>query len=782
VKALTKKVFKDITHRKLRTLLTILGIAIGIIGLAAISIASSQFRSSFEYSTDRTAQPDLQFFTAPTNAPLLDALKSQPNVKTAQAGGYIVTRWSVPSGHIPMIILGITDFQHIHMNKFELVEGSLPGPNQIALEASDTALYSERVGDQIDLQINGTYRKVTISGFVRTRGLPSAALQQNAQGYMQESDLESLFQMQGMNFFEMQLHNYAQRNETAKQLSQVFTAHHVLLFGVNVGRNEDVPNIANGLFATMNVLSAIAIVLSICLLLGTIMALVTEQIQYIGTMKAIGATRGKVIHHYLNIVTVYGVIGTGVGMLLGIPGGYLLAQFLGGLVSIDIGPLQVSSSLILECIAIGIGTPLLAAALPTYFGTRITVKQALSGYGIDSGAIQNGGGWARATGKAFVIFPQAVQLGIRSLFRKRTRTLLTLMTLTIAGAAFLAVQTASYSFNTLLDRVYATYRFDVMVSTPQAQPFRNFQQVLSTVPGVSRIEKLSQDQVPTRWGNAQLTGVQLGTQLYARNVLAGRWFTTNDQNVVIISKDAADKSGLKVGDTFPIDTSYNSARWHIIGIASDYSGVGPGNLGILLAPITQVDAFKHLPLDYTDTVMIQSTKNVPGGVDTLATRIDDALSAQGLLPYVTTNAQQVQQDQSKYSIIYTLLDLVAIIVAVVGAIGLSNTLAMSVLERRREIGILRSMGATSRKVAQVFWTEGTTLGIFSWILALIIGFPVAYGFVQLQGNLLAPVPFAFNPMSLILMLGFIVLIASLSSIVPVIGAARMKIAQTLRYE
>ena len=507
------------------------------------------------------------------------------------------------------------------------------------------------------------------------------------------------------------------------------------------------------------------------------MALVTEQIQYIGTMKAIGATRGKIIRHYLALVTVYGAIGTCIGLIVGIPGGYFLAQFLGGLVSLDIGTLQVPSSLILECIVVGIGTPLLAAALPAYIGTGITVRQALSGYGIDSGAAQGGHSWARVAGNAFSIFPQTVQLGIRSLFRKRTRTILTLMTLTISGAAFLSVQTASYSFNTLLDRVYTTYHFDVMVSTPNAQPFSNFQRILTTVPGVGRIEKLSQDKVPTPWGDAQLTGVQLDTQLYQRQITAGRWFTSNDQNVVILSKDAADKSGLKVGDTFSIDTSFNKARWHIIGIATDYSGIGPGNLGILLAPIAQVDAFKHLPLNYTDTVMIQSTSSSPGTVDALATRIDDAMSAHGLLPYVTTNAQQVQQDQSKYQIIYILLDLVAIIVALVGAIGLSNT-----LERRREIGILRSMGATSRKVAQVFWTEGASLGIFSWILAMIVGFPVAYGFVRLQGNLLAPVPFAFNPISLIWMLGFIVLIASLSSIGPVFGAARVKIAQTLRYE
>ena len=780
--ALTKKVFKDITHRKTRTILTILGIAIGIIGLSAISIASSQFRSSFEYSTDITAQPDIQFYTAPTSANLVEMLKQLPNIQTVQAEGFVMTRWAIPSQHIPITVLGIVDFQHVHINHFELVEGTLPGPNQILLESSDRALNSEHVGDRVDIQVRGVYRKLTISGFARTRGLPSAALEQSAQGYMHESDLEALFQLHGVTSFEMRLNNYDQRNETAKQLSQVFNAHHVLVFGVNVGRNEDVPNIANGLFATMDVLSVIAIVLSICLLLGTVTALVAEQVQYIGTMKAIGAARRQIIRHYLALVMIYGAIGTCIGLVLGVPGGYLLASYLGGLVSLDIGPLQVAPWLILECIVIGIGTPLLAAALPAYVGTRITVKEALSGYGVDSGAAQAGRGWAQVARHAFGMFPQTVQFGMRGLFRKRTRTLLTLLTLTIAGAAFLAVQTTSYSFDTLLNQVSSTYHFDVMVSTPNAQPFSRFQQVLTTVPGVAKIEKLSQDKVPTRWGNAQLTGVQLDTQLYQRQIIAGRWFTNSDRDAVILSKDAASKAGLKVGDSISIDTSYNSARWRIIGIANDYSGIGPGNLGILLAPITQVDTFKHLPTDYTDTVMIQSASSNPAAVDELATHVDDAMSAAGFPPYVTTNQQLIDQDHSKYQIIYILLDVVAIIVAVVGAIGLSNTLAMSVLERRREIGILRSMGATGRKVALVFWTEGTSLSVLSWVLAMALGFPTAYGFVLLQGHLLAPVPFAFNPASLIWMLGFIVLIASLSSIGPVLGAARIKVAQTLRYE
>src|SRR5262249_27542984 len=106
----------------------------------------------------------------------------------------------------------------------------------------------------------------------------------------------------------------------------------------------------------------------------------------------------------------------------------------------------------------------------------------------------------------------------------------------------------------------------------------------------------------------------------------------------------------------------------------------------------------------------------------------------------------------------------------------------SVLERRREIGILRSMGATSRRGAQGFWAEGVSLGLVAWVIAIALGIPAAYGFVQLISHLLVTTPFAFNPLSLLWMLVFIVVVATLASIGPVWAASRVKIAQTLRYE
>src|SRR5262249_36117942 len=125
---------------------------------------------------------------------------------------------------------------------------------------------------------------------------------------------------------------------------------------------------------------------------------------------------------------------------------------------------------------------------------------------------------------------------------------------------------------------------------------------------------------------------------------------------------------------------------------------------------------------------------------------------------------------------------VVAIIALVGGIGLFNALAMGVLERRREIGILRSMGATGARVAQVFWTEGVGLGLVAWAIAVVIGIPAAYGFVRLLGALLLESPFTFDPLSLLEMAAFVVAVASLATVGPVWSASRMRIAETLRYE
>jgi len=572
------------------------------------------------------------------------------------------------------------------------------------------------------------------------------------------------------------------QDTTLKQVLQVLKAQHVEVGNVYIGHDTTTPTLTEGLFSTMRVLSIIALLLSVFLLIGTITTLVAEQIPIIGTMKAIGATQGQVIRHYLLAVFVYGLVGTVLGLVLGIVGGYVLVGYLGNLLNLDTGTLLVSPLLIFEAIAIGIGIPLIAAALPIYRGTRVTVLQAVQGYRLESGKKKWRKGRERLSWSPLTLLPQTLQFGIRNLFRKRIRALLTLSMLVLCGTAFLAVQTATYSCDIFLSQLFDTYHYDALVSLSNPQSYTTLQALLTTVPGIGRTEPLEQYAVDTKWGQGILTGVEPNTHLYQKQMVTGRWFTVNDQRVAVLSQDAADKAHLKVGDTIALGGSTTKAVWHIIGIVKDYGGINPGQFGVLVAPLQQVNAYTHQPIGYTQSVMVQKADSTRADATTMTNRLDDVMSHAGIQATVTTALQQKQGEQSEFQILYVLLYVVACIIALVSVMGLFNALVMNILERRREIGILRSMGATSGKVAQVFLTEGTALGVLAWLIAIVLGIPAAYGFVLLLERLLLPIPFVFNPLSLLIMLGFILLVVALASIGPIVGATRAKIVQILQYE
>ena len=187
----------------------------------------------------------------------------------------------------------------------------------------------------------------------------------------------------------MSVDDPAQAHAVAQQLASYLDAQQVSVLETTVGHDDHgISTVTNGLFGLMRALSIVALLLSVFLLLSTITTLINEQVPIIGVMKTIGAQGGQVMRSYLLSVAIYGVIGTALGLALGVLGGYALVRFMGDLFVVDIGPLNVNPTLLLIAALVGIGAPVLAAALPVYFGSRITVRQALSGYGLENGVTE----------------------------------------------------------------------------------------------------------------------------------------------------------------------------------------------------------------------------------------------------------------------------------------------------------------------------------------------------------------------------------------------------------
>jgi putative ABC transport system permease protein len=774
--ALTRKSIADVTRHRLRTILVVLGIAVGVLGLTAINITSGSLSASIAFSANRASAPDFSFSVQAVDASLAPELAAVPNVKTVQFATHYTTRWHTASTPVGIGIVAFADFHNVKINTFELTSGRLPGSGEIVMESSDRALQNFAIGDKVAIETASGLRQLRVVGMVRTLGQPGAGFLSFATAYMSADALDQITGISSANHIDAQLRNTEQVNATARALANVLRAHDVVILSAFTPENNTVKTASDAVFAITRVLAIIALMLTSFLIINTVTTLIAEQIKIIGTMKAIGGTRQKVMRSYLLSVGIYSMAGTALGIGLGIFAGYEFLSYLTNLFTLDLGSFQVTLSTLLVSIGVGLSVPLLAAMLPLWLGTKITVRDAMTSYGVSNGKHAPS---RSKLGQRMTWIPQTTRLGMRSIFRKRGRAVLTLLALMISGIAFLSVSATSDSFTAGLNQFVDTYHMDALVGM-HAQPYDQVRAQMMAVPNVARVERFDDQFVKTLHGQIDLTGVETDTHMYRYRLIAGRWFRGNEPNVLLISDVSAGKLHLKVGDKVTFSNATDTASWTIIGEVFDHSNTLSGGVGI--TTIDNLYTFEKLPANLAAGFMIQARDASPQAVERMANALDATLTRAGASPNIQTVQQIMASNQGQFQIVTAILYGVSVIIGLIGLLGLFNTLTISVLERRREIGILRSMGATSRGIARVFWTEGMSLAVVAWVAALVVGIPAAYAFVSFISSVLLPLPFTFAPAALAIMLAFILLIATLASLGPALSASRVRVSDILRYD
>jgi ABC-type antimicrobial peptide transport system permease subunit len=257
---------------------------------------------------------------------------------------------------------------------------------------------------------------------------------------------------------------------------------------------------------------------------------------------------------------------------------------------------------------------------------------------------------------------------------------------------------------------------------------------------------------------------------------------------VMVSEALATRGGYAVGDTVTLASGANRVTVPIAGIFAippQLAQPDQPDEAIMLfwkdlaalegAPIEgePVPSSLQILLDQKDP----SAEFVSAKID----EINTLLLANGIN---TTYTNWVASTEGVAQILQTasiVLNTAAALIAAVGVIGLLSTLSMSVFERQKEIGVMRSVGATSYSVAFLFLVEGLIVGVIGWAL----GVPFSYA---LDRTLISEFNFqntpeaAYPPLTLLYGLSGMLVIATLASLWPSIAAARKTVSNILRYQ
>ena len=138
---------------------------------------------------------------------------------------------------------------------------------------------------------------------------------------------------------------------------------------------------------------------------------------------------------------------------------------------------------------------------------------------------------------------------------------------------------------------------------------------------------------------------------------------------------------------------------------------------------------------------------------------------------------------SQFDIIIYLLMVMAVVLALVGGLGLAGTMGINVLERTREIGVMRAIGATSSAVRGMVLTEGVLIGVLSWAAGALIAVPASFAAALLLGSALRfQVLQSFSWLGVLIWLGLVIVIAAIASILPAWNASRLTVREVLAYD
>jgi putative ABC transport system permease protein len=588
----------------------------------------------------------------------------------------------------------------------------------------------------------------------------------------------------------------------------------------------------------LNLFGILALFMGGFIIFNTFRTVVAERRRDVGMLRALGANRNTVLGMILIEGFVQGLIGTAIGMVLG----YLLgaaviklsAPLLSSYMNLKVGSPVVSPTLVLLSVLLGLGAPVLAGLIPAWNASNVTPLDALRpavaevdvrgrwSIGSISGiflvvlsalallsansSLVIPGGFVFLVGLVLIapllIRPIACAFGSflgwayarrgigdlarGNLTRQPSRAAVTASSTMLGLAVIVAAGGLVNSLTgSMYDRFHKSYGSDYLFVPPSVQIWQTdlgadagFADRLRSVPGVADVSTLRFAVSQANGAAVQLMGIdpvefpkvsgmvfmQGGDSAYGE-LAAGRNLIANGTFLSV--------SGAKVGDTVNLLAPTGSQPYRVVASASDFT-----NSEVATAYISQA----NMRADFGVASDIFLQLNLKPGADRTAA---DALIKAAAANYpqfnVISGASYYETIKTEMNAIIAGMYFLFVFLAFPSFIAMLNTLAIGVIERTREIGMIRAVGATRGQVGAMVTAEALLLAAIGTAFGIAGGWYLGQAFINAIATI-SPIGYAFPATAILAAAVFGLLSGVLAAVIPARQASRLDIIQALRYE
>ena len=794
-----RKVLSDLWDSKLRTALVVVSIMVGVFSVGMIAGAYAIISNDMSESYAASNPANIEFWAVPFNNDFVSTVQHMPGVQNAEGRQFVNLRVRTNGGQwTSMDLVAISDFKNSKINLLLPLEGAKgPADRQVLIERNALKKIPVSVGDVLEFQLSdGTLKQMPVTGIVLDQSTSAGDFLAAPLGYITYDTLAWLHQPENYNRLYVtvsgQPNNEVYIRQVADSITNKLEKNNYTVFRTQISLKNEHP-MRSTVQAVLGVLGALGILivfLSSSLIANTLNALLNQHIRHIGVMKLIGARSRQIFVMYITLIMAFGLIALVIAIPTGGQAAYALSQMIADQMNFNLLGYRIVPMAVLIQVAIALAVPLAAGFVPVNNGSRITVQKAISG-SLPT-PLPTKTNWFNRQISALTALStrwlsRPLLISLRNTFRRKGRLALTLLTLSMGGAIFIAVFNVRVSLHQYVNNIGNYFLADVTLNFDRLYRIHEVQQTALQVKGVKAVEGwayasaeiLNPDKTVVK--NLQVLAPPANSPLVSPMLLMGRWIQPGDQKAIAISEAILETfPDLKPGDSLRLKIANHDDGWKVVGV---FKFIGSREL-IAYADYSYVSDLLNQP-EKAFTYRIVTDQHSKAYQKGMSTEIDKYFRDQGYhVSEVEAGQSTLETASQGLDVLITFLLIMALLTALVGSMGLTGTMGMNVLERTREIGVMRSIGAVDWVVVKTIMVEGLTIGLISFVIGSLLSFPISSLLATIIGLAIfnTPVSLIFTLVGFMTWLGLVLVLSTLASVLPARNAARLTIREVLAYE